>query len=69
LVPPPLVTPVVLTAVLFGMRVDVRVVGDRGALPETLTVFLLPDVPLILATLQITSPTPWRWPSRFWRPG
>ncbi|MBM9595966.1 SulP family inorganic anion transporter [Roseitranquillus sediminis] len=55
-VPSPLVTIVVLTlvAVLFGW--DVRTVGDMGALPDTLPMFLIPDVPLTLETLAIILP-------------
>jgi SulP family sulfate permease len=55
-VPSPLVNILVLTAaaILFGW--DVRTVSDMGALPDTLPVFLLPDVPLNLETLQIVFP-------------
>lgn len=56
LVPSPLVTIVVLTVVSLGMGLDVRVVGDMGALPDTLPIFLLPDVPFNLNTLQIIFP-------------
>jgi hypothetical protein len=35
---------------------DVRTVGDMGELPDTLPVFLLPDIPLTLETLQIILP-------------
>ena len=35
---------------LLGL--DVRTVGDMGELPDTLPVFLLPDVPLTLETLR-----------------
>jgi SulP family sulfate permease len=55
-VPSPLVTILVLTALTLAMGWDVRVVGDMGALPDTLPVFLLPDVPLTFATLQIIFP-------------
>ena len=49
-IPSPLVTIVVLT----GM--DLRTVGDMGELPSTLPVFLIPDIPLNLETLQIILP-------------
>ena len=49
-------TIVVLTgiALIFGM--DLRTVGDMGELPSTLPVFLIPDIPLNLETLQIILP-------------
>ncbi len=55
-VPSPLVCIVVLTAVAMGFGLDLRTVGDMGALPDTLPIFLLPDVPLTLETLQIILP-------------
>ena len=55
-VPSPLVTIVVLTAVSIWFGLDVRTVGDMGKLPDSLPVFLLPDVPLNLATLGIIFP-------------
>ena len=45
-VPSPLVTIVVLTAVSIALGLDIRTVGDMGELPNSLPVFLLPDVPL-----------------------
>ncbi|MBD3809557.1 MAG: SulP family inorganic anion transporter [Sulfuricurvum sp.] len=56
LVPSPLVTIVVLTAVTVAMGIDVRTVGDMGQLPDALPIFLLPDVPLNLETLLIIFP-------------
>ncbi len=55
-VPSPLVTIVVLTAVSLALDLDIRTVGDMGQLPDSLPVFLLPDVPLNLQTLQIIGP-------------
>jgi SulP family sulfate permease len=55
-VPSPLVTIVVLTAVSIYFGLDVRTVGDMGQLPDSLPVFLLPGVPLNLATLGIIFP-------------
>ena len=55
-IPSPLVTIVVLTALSVAFGWDVRTVGDMGALPDTLPVFLLPDVPLNLETLTIILP-------------
>ena len=55
-IPSPLVTIVVLTALVWFMGWDVRTVGDMGALPDTLPVFLIPDIPLNLETLLIIFP-------------
>lgn len=55
-VPSPLVCIVVITAVTMMFGIDVRTVGDMGELPDTLPVFLLPDVPLNLDTLMIILP-------------
>jgi len=55
-VPSPLVTIVVLTGLTFALGLDVRTVGDMGALPDTLPVFLIPDIPLNFETLQIIFP-------------
>jgi SulP family sulfate permease len=55
-VPSPLVTIVVLTAVSLALGLDIRTVGDMGQLPDSLPVFLLPDVALDLQTLQIILP-------------
>src|SRR5690554_6069239 len=50
--PSPLVCIVVLTAVALLLNLDIRTVGDMGELPDTLPVFLWPDVPWNLETLQ-----------------
>ncbi|MGM0594773.1 MAG: SulP family inorganic anion transporter [Pseudomonadota bacterium] len=55
-IPSPLVTIVLLTAVVMVLGIDVRTVGDMGELPDTLPVFLWPDVPLNLETLMIIFP-------------
>ncbi|MBX3655591.1 MAG: SulP family inorganic anion transporter [Ramlibacter sp.] len=55
-VPSPLVTIVVLTAVSLWLGLDVRTVGDMGQLPDSLPVFLLPEVPWTLQTLGIIFP-------------
>ena len=55
-VPSPLVTIVVLTAVSMALGLDIRTVGDMGELPNSLPVFLLPDVPLNWTTLGIILP-------------
>lgn len=56
IIPSPLITIVTLTAVTAILGIDVRTVGDMGALPDTLPVFLLPDIPLNLETLLIILP-------------
>ena len=55
-VPSPLVTIVVLAALTFAFEWDVRTVGDMGALPDTLPVFLVPQIPLTIETLTIILP-------------
>ncbi|MEQ8589474.1 MAG: SulP family inorganic anion transporter [Roseitalea porphyridii] len=55
-VPSPLVTIIVLTAITLFFGFDLRTVGDMGALPDTLPVFLIPDIPLTLETLWIILP-------------
>ena len=55
-VPSPLVTIVILTIFTIAMGVDVRTVGDMGALPSDLPFFALPGVPLTFETLQIILP-------------
>ncbi|MFQ3196336.1 MAG: SulP family sulfate permease [Paraglaciecola sp.] len=55
-IPSPLVCIVSLTAVAMIMGLDIRTVGDMGDLPDTLPIFLWPDVPLNLDTLLIILP-------------
>ena len=55
-VPSPLVTIVVLTGASIALGLDIRTVGDMGELPDSLPVFLLPDVPLTLETLWTVLP-------------
>jgi len=55
-VPSPLVCILLLTAVAVTMGVDIRTVGDMGELPDTLPIFLWPEVPLNFETLQIIFP-------------
>ncbi|MGE0111878.1 SulP family inorganic anion transporter [Aquabacterium sp.] len=55
-VPSPLVCIVLLTGLAMFMGLDIRTVGDMGELPDSLPVFLLPDVPLTWETLQIIAP-------------
>jgi SulP family sulfate permease len=55
-VPSPLVTIVVLTGVSLAMGLDIRTVGDMGELPDSLPMFLIPDIPLTWETLAIIFP-------------
>lgn len=55
-IPSPLVTIVVLTAVSLALGLDIRTVGDMGELPDSLPVFLIPDIPLNWETLRIIFP-------------
>lgn len=54
--PSPLVTIVVLTTITMLFGIEVRTVGDMGELPDTLPIFLIPDIPFNLETLQIILP-------------
>lgn len=55
-IPSPLVCIIVLTAISMWLHLDVRTVGDMGKLPDSLPVFLIPDIPLNLDTLMIILP-------------
>lgn len=55
-VPSPLVTIVLLTAVSLYVGLEVRTVGDMGALPSEMPFFAFPQVPLTFETLQIITP-------------
>jgi SulP family sulfate permease len=55
-IPSPLVTIVVLTALAMFLNLDIRTVGDMGELPDTLPIFLWPEVPLNFETLAIIFP-------------
>ncbi len=55
-IPSPLVCILSMTAVAMYFGLDIRTVGDMGELPDTLPVFLWPEVPLNLETLAIIFP-------------
>ncbi|OQK18084.1 sulfate transporter [Methyloprofundus sedimenti] len=55
-IPSPLVCIVGLTGLAIYLNLDIRTVGDMGELPDTLPIFLWPQVPLTLETLQIILP-------------
>lgn len=56
LLPSPLVCIIILSAVAIYWQIDIHSVGDMGELPDTLPMFLLPDVPLNVETLKIILP-------------
>lgn len=56
LLPSPLVCILVLTAISVYMGLHIRTVGDMGSLPDSLPIFMWPDVPLNLSTLLIVLP-------------
>ncbi len=56
IIPSPLICIVLLTTVAIVSGLDIRTVGDMGQLPDTLPVFLWPEVPLTWETLQIILP-------------
>ncbi|MEM7498627.1 MAG: SulP family inorganic anion transporter [Pseudomonadota bacterium] len=55
-VPAPLVCIVAITGAVLALDIDIRTVSDMGALPDSLPIFLLPDIPLTLETLTIILP-------------
>lgn len=55
-IPSPLVCILLLTAISIGFGLDIRTVGDMGELPDTLPIFLWPEVPLSWQTLMIILP-------------
>ncbi|WP_031434962.1 SulP family inorganic anion transporter [Methylomarinum vadi] len=55
-IPSPLVCILLLSVVSISLQLDIHTVGDMGELPDALPIFLWPDVPLTLETLQIILP-------------
>ena len=55
-IPSPLVCIVALTAAAMALGVDLRTVGDMGQLPDSLPMFLIPQIPLNFETLRIIFP-------------
>ncbi|MDO9140220.1 MAG: SulP family inorganic anion transporter, partial [Methylobacter sp.] len=55
-IPSPLVCILALTGVAVYLQLDIHTVGDMGQLPDTLPIFLWPDVPLDFETLNIIFP-------------
>lgn len=56
LFPSPLICILVVTAIALMFGIDVRTVGDMGALPDTLPIFLVPNIPFNFETLMIILP-------------
>ncbi|MFE8071159.1 SulP family inorganic anion transporter [Marinobacteraceae bacterium S3BR75-40.1] len=56
IIPSPLVCIISMTIASILLGLDIRTVGDMGELPDTLPIFLWPDVPLNLDTLMIILP-------------
>nr|WP_269091797.1 SulP family inorganic anion transporter [Acinetobacter sp. SM34] len=55
-IPSPLICIVVLSGLAVLLGADMRSVGDLGQFPDTLPIFLIPEIPLNLETLQIIFP-------------
>lgn len=55
-VPAPLVSIVLITAVVVALAIDVPAVGDKGELPRSLPELFIPNVPLTWETLTIIGP-------------
>lgn len=55
-VPAPLISIIVVTALALAFALNVPTVGDKGQLPDALPTLSLPDVPFTLETFQIVAP-------------
>lgn len=55
-IPSPLVCIIVLSVVALLLGSDMRTVSDLGQFPDTLPIFLIPDIPLNFETLSIIFP-------------
>lgn len=56
IIPSPLICIVFLTIIAYLLKLDIRTVGDMGKLPDSLPIFLIPDIPLNFETLKIIFP-------------
>lgn len=56
IIPSPLVCILLMTGVAIVLGLEIRTVGDMGQLPDTLPIFMWPEVPLNLETLMIVFP-------------
>ena len=55
-IPSPLICIVVLSALAVFLGADMRTVSDLGHFPDTLPIFLIPEIPLNFETLKIVFP-------------
>ncbi|WP_313035347.1 SulP family inorganic anion transporter [Acinetobacter sp.] len=55
-IPSPLICIVVLSALAVFLDADMRTVSDLGHFPDTLPIFLIPEIPLNFETLKIVFP-------------
>lgn len=55
-IPSPLIAIIIITLVAIATGATVRTVGDMGQLTQTLPMFMLPDIPFNLETIQIILP-------------
>jgi SulP family sulfate permease len=56
IIPSPLVCILGVSALTLGLGIDIRTIGDMGKLPDSLPIFLIPDIPFNLETLKIIFP-------------
>ncbi|NOH32805.1 SulP family inorganic anion transporter [Vibrio chagasii] len=55
-IPSPLVAIIVLTIISLTFGLEVRTIGDMGKLPDSLPIFLIPNIPFSLETFEIILP-------------
>ena len=55
-IPSPLISIVLVTAIAILFGAEARTINDMGQLPDTLPLFLIPDIPLNLNTLLVIFP-------------
>lgn len=55
-IPAPLIAIVLLTAITFMMNLEMKTIGDLGAITQSLPSFFIPDVPFNVETLSIIFP-------------
>ena len=55
-IPPPLICIIVLSVLTLFLNIDMRTVSDLGRFPDTLPIFLIPQIPFNFETLSIIFP-------------
>lgn len=55
-VPAPLIAIIIMTVIAIVSGVNMQTIGDLGTMPDTLPVFLFPDIPLTFETFKIILP-------------